>query len=116
MTEAEWLACRQPDLMLEFLLGKVSREQLVKFVRQCWDRVRPMVAAPPHDETVVEQFARTAAGQSDMDAATYAYEASLKAAGWAPSIPEEQARQADLLRRIVGNPFGAGRTPAVTPR
>jgi hypothetical protein len=105
MTEAEWLACRQPDLLLEFLIGKVSRAQLVEFVRQCWARVQPLVTAPPHDRTVVEQFAELADGMSDFDAATYANEAALKAAGWAHSILEEQAQQADLLRKIVGNPF-----------
>ncbi|HEY1375709.1 MAG TPA: hypothetical protein VGF55_02890 [Gemmataceae bacterium] len=105
MTEAEWFACRDPDVLLDFLMGKVSREQLVEFVRQCWQRIGPLVTAPPHDRTVVEQFAELAPGQSDLDAATYAYEASLKAAGWAASIRGEQVRQAELLRRIVGNPF-----------
>jgi hypothetical protein len=105
MTEAEWFACRQPDQLLDFLLGRVSRDQLVEFVRQCWVRVGPLVKAPPHELTVAEQFAELAPAQSDFDAATYAYEASLKAAGWAPSIVEEQAHQAELLRRIVGNPF-----------
>src|SRR5262249_9190816 len=101
----EWFACREPDLMLEFLIGKASKDQLVEFVRQCWVRISPQVTAPPHDETVVEQFAAIVDGQSDFDAATYANEAALKAAGWAPSIREEQACQAELLRRIVGNPF-----------
>jgi hypothetical protein len=105
MTEAEWFACRQPDELLDFLLGKITRDQLVEFVHQCWVRVGPLVTAPPHDLTVVEQFAELAPTQNDIDAATYAFEASLKAAGWAPSIVEEQARQAELLRRIVGNPF-----------
>jgi hypothetical protein len=108
MTRAEWFSCRQPDLLLEYLVGKVSRGQLVEFVRQCWDRIGPLVNAPPHDRTVVEEFAELAATQSDMDAATYAYEASFKAAGWAPSIVDEQAHQAEVLRRIVGDPFLAG--------
>lgn len=105
MTEAEWFACREPDLLLEFVAGRVRRDQLVEFVRQCWERITPLVTAPPHERTVVDQFAAIADKQTDIDAATYAFEASLKAAGWAPSIHEEQARQAELLRRIVGNPF-----------
>jgi hypothetical protein len=105
VTEAEWFACGEPDLMLEFLVGRVSRSQLVEFVRQCWRRITPLITAPPHDHTVVEEFAALADGQDDLDAATYAAEAALKAAGWAASIREEQAHQADLLRRIVGNPF-----------
>jgi hypothetical protein len=108
MTGAEWFSCRQPDLLLEFLVGKVSRNQLVEFVRQCWDRIGPLVNAPPHDRTVVEEFAELAPKQSDMDAATYAYEASLKAAGWTASIVEEQAHQAEILRRIVGKLFSGG--------
>lgn len=111
MTEREWLACKQPDELLQFLVGRVSRAQLAEFVRRCWARVAPLVQAPPHEITVVEQFAEEAGRLSDMDAATYAYEAALKAAGWAPVIHEEQAHQADLLRRIVGNPFRG-----VTPR
>jgi hypothetical protein len=105
MTEAEWYACREPDLLLEFLIGKASKAQLVEFVRLCWERVEPLITAPPHDETVVHQFARLAPEQSDVDAATYAYEAALKAAGWAPDIREEQACQAEALRQIVGDPF-----------
>ena len=109
MTEAEWFACREPHLMLEFLVGKVSRAQLVEFVRGCWERIERRVAAPPHDHTVVEEFAELAGRQSDLDAATYAYEAALKAAGWAPSIRAEHECQAELLRQIVGNPFRMGR-------
>ncbi len=80
----------------------------MEFVRQCWERVGPLIAAPPHDRTVVEEFAGLADGMSDFDAATYANEAALKAAGWAASIREEQAHQAELLRQIVGNPFRPG--------
>ena len=113
MTEPEWLVCREPDLMLEFLVGKVGRDRLVEFVRRCWERVEPLVTAPPHDRTVVEQFAEVVGGQSDLDAATYAAEAALKAAGWTASIREEQAAQAELLRQIVGNPFRPGERPEV---
>ncbi|HEX4591657.1 MAG TPA: hypothetical protein VH120_17095 [Gemmataceae bacterium] len=105
MTEAEWFACGEPDLLLEHLIGRVSRAQLVEFVRGCWQRITPLVTAPPHERTVVDQFADLAEQQDDLDAVTYAAEAVLKAAGWAPSIREEQAHQADLLRQIVGNPF-----------
>jgi hypothetical protein len=98
MTEAEWLACDDPDLLLEELEGKVTQEQLVEFVRRCWARITPPVK---HDVTVVEQFASLAPGQSDHDAALYAAEAALKAAGWAPSIKEEQRQQAAILREIV---------------
>jgi hypothetical protein len=101
MTEAEWLACSEPDLLLEELEGKVSRQQLVEFVRRCWARISP----PMHsDVTVVEQFAALAPQLSDHDAVLYAAEAALKAAGWAPDMKEEQRHQADLLRQLVHRP------------
>jgi hypothetical protein len=105
MTEAEWLASDEPDLMLEVLIGKVDHGKLIEFVRGCWERIGPYLPPGPHDRTVVEQFAETAGRQSDFDAVTYASEAALKAAGLAPSLRTEQRHQADLLRRIVGNPF-----------
>jgi hypothetical protein len=95
--------CEEPDLLLEHLEGKVSRRQLVEFVRRCWQRVKPHLPPVHSDVTVVEQFAALAPTQSDHDAVVYAAEASLKAAGWAPSIKEEQRQQAALLRQIVGS-------------
>jgi hypothetical protein len=106
MTESAWLACRRPDELLDELVGRVGRDRLVEFVRQCWARVERFVTAPPHDVTVVDQFAEAAPTLSVMDAARYAYEASLKAAGWAPDLLAEQAAQADLLRQIV--PYSGG--------
>src|SRR4051812_17327463 len=106
MTEIQWLASEEPDAMLEYLVGRVNHAQLVDFVRGCWERVAPFrPPAPPHGHTFVEQFAEVAEGQSDFDAATYACEAALKAAGWAPAYREERRAQAALLRRVVGNPF-----------
>lgn len=102
MTESEWLFCGEPDLMLERVEGKVRREQLVEFVRECWQRVKPYLPPVHSDVTVVEQFAAVAPGQSDHDMVVYAAEAALKAAEWAPDIKKEQRHQADLLRRIIG--------------
>ena len=105
MSESEWLACDQPDLLLEILETKVSRKQLVDFVRRCWERITPHLPQVQSDYTVVEQFASLADQQSDHDATLYAAEAALKAAGWAPNMREEQRQQAALLRQIVGSPF-----------
>jgi hypothetical protein len=107
MTESEWLACTEPDLMLEQLVGKISRAILVEYVRRCWERILPLVTPTSYDYTVVDQFAALAYQMSDMDAATYAAEAVLKAAGWAPNLREEQKHQANLLRWFVGNLFQA---------
>lgn len=105
MSESEWFACDQPDLLLEVLETKASRKQLVDFVRRCWERITPHLPPARSDFTVVEQFASLADQQSDHDAALYAAEAALKAAGWAPDMREEQRQQAALLRQIVGSPF-----------
>jgi hypothetical protein len=107
MSESEWLACEEPDLMLEAVEGKVSREQLVEFVRRCWERIRPHLPSVRSDVTVVEQFAALASQQSDHDATLYAAEAALKAAGWAPVMKEERRQQAALLRRIVAGRAGS---------
>ena len=49
MAELEWFTCDEPDLMLEHLMGKVSRAQLVTFVRQCWERISPYLPDVPHE-------------------------------------------------------------------
>jgi hypothetical protein len=104
MSESEWLTCNEPDLMLEVVEGKVPREQLVEFVRRCWERITPYLPVRS-DLTVVEEFAALAGRQSDHDAVLYAAEAALKAARWAPNFKEEEQQQAALLRQIVGRPF-----------
>lgn len=102
MSESEWLACREPDLMLDEVEGTISRQQLVEFVRRCWERIEPYLPSTPVEKTVVAEFALIAGRQSRHDAAVYAYEAALKAARWAPDLKKEQAQQAALLRQIVG--------------
>ena len=105
MSESEWFAYEEPDLMLEFLVGRINRAELVNFVRKCWERISPFLTPVPGGYTVVEQFAEVAERLSDMDSATYAAEAALKAARWAPALREEQRQQTILLRQLVGNPW-----------
>src|SRR4051812_29543034 len=38
MTEAEWLTCEDPRLMLEALRGKTSNRRLLQFAAFCWRR------------------------------------------------------------------------------
>ena len=104
MSETEWLDCCEPDLMLDELEGRVSRERLVEFVRRCWQRITPYLPPVRSETTVVEEFAEVAGGQSDHDVVVYAYEAALKAARWAPDLKEEQKEQAALIRQILGRP------------
>jgi hypothetical protein len=105
MTESEWLTSDEPDLMLEHVMGRISRDQLVTFVRQCWQRIAAYLPPVPHDYTVVEQFEEIVHEQSDYDAVIYASEAALKASRLAPDAGAELRHQADLLRKIVGNVF-----------
>src|SRR5207302_6274754 len=88
MTQSEWLACREPDLMLDEIEGAVSREQLVEFVRQCCGRILRYLPPETSEPTMVREFAALAGRQSDHDAAIYAYEAALKAARLAPDLRE----------------------------
>ena len=102
MSDSEWLICEDPDLMLEAVEGKISKKQLVEFVRMCWERITPNLPPAPSKVTVVEQFAALVLQHSDHDAALYAAEAALKAARWAPVMKAEQKQQAALLRQIFG--------------
>jgi hypothetical protein len=59
MTEAEWLACENPQPMLEFLRGKVSERKLRLFACACCRSISKLM---PDDQvrqivTVAEQFA-----------------------------------------------------------
>ena len=103
MTESEWLGCDEPDLMLEAVVYTATREQLIEFVRRCWSRVAPHLPVRS-SITAADEFAALASRQSDHDAAVYAAEAALKAAGWSPNLHEEQRHQAAILRQLVAGP------------
>jgi hypothetical protein len=103
MSDSEWLACDDPDLLLEVVEGRVPRPQLVEFVRRCWLRVAANMPVNV-ERTVVDEYVALAHVMDDHDAVLYASEAALKAAKWAPVLRQEQKRQAALLRQIVGRP------------
>src|SRR5262245_6441478 len=104
MSESEWLVCEDPDLLLEVVEESVRRQDLVDFVRRCWERITPYLPPVGSGHTVVDEFAALADQQSNHDAALYAAEAVLKAARWAPAFEAERKQQAALLRQLVSRP------------
>jgi hypothetical protein len=59
MTENEWLACTDPERMLEFLKGKVSERKLRLFAAACCRRIWHLIQSKYHRRTVemAERFA-----------------------------------------------------------
>ena len=104
MTEAEWLTSDEPDLMLEHLMGKVSRADLVSFVRQCWRRITPYLPPGPHEYTVVEQFEEVLDRPGEAIAAPDHQHFELSAAGVGQELIEAGAprlRAGDLVGVLV---------------
>jgi hypothetical protein len=65
MTEAEWLACTDPQKMLEFLRGRASDRKLLLFVA---DTARAMPPMPVFEqEDVAKMYERVAEGQLTED-------------------------------------------------
>src|SRR5262249_35347141 len=161
MTEAEWLACEDPDPMLAHLAGGVSERKLRHFAAACCRRVwhllprpkaefrrvlglsrrvgREMQADPARARLYVAAaassgaFAAAAAegcgpGRRPMPAHAAYAAGAVTGAGYADEevmvrsvagdasaaedfikADTERAAQADLLRKVFGNPFGKQR-------
>jgi hypothetical protein len=71
MTEQEWLACTDPQKMLEFLRGKVSDRKLRLFGCACARRLWPLLTEKESREAVkvAEQFADGRADGDELAAA-----------------------------------------------
>src|SRR5262245_18004025 len=57
MTEAEWLACTDPEKMLEFLRGKASERKLRLFACGCCYRLTELWGTLGEDGLVAVEFA-----------------------------------------------------------
>ena len=127
MTEVEWLACADPEPMLEFVRGKASERRLRLFAVACcrriWSRfvdVRSRKGVEVSElyadglvSTVEFERARRAAripwwdsldAYSDAIQAAYAT-ARAERRPSAEALSENQRQQCALVREIIGNPL-----------
>jgi hypothetical protein len=66
MTEMEWIACTDPDVMLEFLKGKISDRKLRLFACACCRRIEHLLR-DDHSRKVIDAAEQFADGEIDFD-------------------------------------------------
>jgi hypothetical protein len=81
VTESEWLACTDPQKMLDSLRGKVSDRKLRLFACACCRRVWPLLREPESQEVVrtSERYADGRVGPEELRAARAAVLAAAPA-------------------------------------
>jgi hypothetical protein len=85
MTEADWLSCADPKLMLEFVRGKVSERKLRLFACSCCRRVEPLL----NDEVV----------RNALDAAERYADGQIR-----PRTVQSWRRRVNLVRQALRGP------------
>jgi hypothetical protein len=88
MTEAEWLACEDPRLMLDYHRMKKAPRRLRLLATACVRRVVPADAAPVCNPVIdaAERYAAGQAGRSEFLAARKAVRAAARGTPAAPAV------------------------------
>jgi hypothetical protein len=91
MTEQEWLACSDPQKMLELVRGKFSHRKLQLFCCACCRRIWSLLTDERSRKGVIvrEQYEDGQATEEELSTAQR--EASLVASSWAASAARDTA-------------------------
>ncbi|HEV3260392.1 MAG TPA: hypothetical protein VG013_26285 [Gemmataceae bacterium] len=113
MTEAEWLHCDDPQVMLEYLRGKVSSRKLRLFAVACCRQVWQFLAHEGSRKgvSVAERYADGLATELDRQAASAAVPACYSYGDEAPTDP----RNIDVFgtEAVANALFGDGDHPSL---
>jgi hypothetical protein len=113
MNEVEWLACTEPQKMLEHLRGKANDRQFRLFAAACYRRVWHLLADPRvrHAVAVLERLAEGGVSRGEVEqalrgACNAAFEAETLA--WDDDLSEARELAAgSVYRAFATHPAGA---------